>query len=171
VKDVVTVDANGKKNVIIYALNKEQGWVQVDGKTQPIPDTMRSELREATHFARLSGLSGVKDPGQQATALPPTQIGGRTALGVKISARGFRDVSLYFDKETAILVKAEHQVMDNAANQLVLEERFYSGWKDTNGLKLPSHVEVLRDGKRYMAADAVEMQVLEKLEDGLFAKP
>jgi hypothetical protein len=170
-REVLSVEAEGKKSVIVYTLSNGQGWIQVDGKTQAMPEAMLTELQEATHFARIAGLSGLKDAGKQASALPPTEIGGRTALGVKLAVRGFRDVNLYFDKQTAFLLKAEHQVMDTAARQLILEERYYSAWKDVNGLKLPSHVEVLRDGKRFMAADAVEMQALERLDDTLFAKP
>lgn len=170
-RDLLVVEADGKRSTVVYGFDGDSGWIVIDGDPKPLPDAMKTELKEAANVVRLSGLSGVFTPGTEAAALPALEVSGRPALGVRLSTKGFRDVALYFDKESGLLVKAEHPVLDSATKKMIREERFYSGWKDVRGLKVPTHVEIVRDGKKFMVADATEMEVLERLEDTLFSRP
>lgn len=170
-RDVLTVEAEGKRSTIVYGFDGESGWIVIDGKPNALPEAMKLELKETAHLVRLSGLSSVLAPGTEATLLPPIELAGRPALGVRLSTRGYRDIALYFDKQSGLLVKAEHQALDSATQKLIKEERFYSGWKDVNGLRTPTHVEIFREGKKFMQADAMQLEVLEKLDVGLFRRP
>ena len=170
-RDVLTIEAEGKRSTIAYGFDGEAGWIVVDGKPNALPEAMKAELKEAAHLARVTGLSGVLAPGIEAAALPAIDVAGRPALGVRVASKGHRDIALYFDKESGLLVKAEHQIMDAGTRKLVKEERYYGGWKDVKGLRTPAQVAILRDGKKFMQAEAVELEVLEKLDVGLFRQP
>jgi hypothetical protein len=171
VRDVLTVEAEGRKTTIVYGLNGDEGWMQVNGQPKAVPAEMLTELKESAHLVRMSGLGGVLAADTQATLLPAVQVGGRPALGVRIAVKGHREIGLYFDREMGLLVKAEHDALDAASRKMVKEERFYGAWKEVNGLKIPTRVEVLRDGKKFMQAESTEVEVLERLEDGIFTRP
>ncbi len=171
VRDWFTIDADGKRTSITYGLNGDQGWILSEGQVKPLPEALLAEMKEAAHLACVSGLTGVKGPENQLTPLPAIAVAGRTALGVKLSCRGYRDVALYFDRETGLLVKVEHAVLNPTTRQPMKEERFFSAWHEVSGLKTPTHVEVLRDGKKYMESDVIEMSAMERLDERLFARP
>jgi hypothetical protein len=171
IRDVLTVEADGKRSTITCGFDGDNGWALLEGKATALPESMKAELKEAAHLARLSGLHGVLAPGTETAALPAIEVGGRSAVGVRVATKGYRDVSLYFDKESGLLVKAEHPVLDAATQKLVKEERFYGGWKVIHGLRTPTQVVIIRDGKKFMQAEAVEVEVLEKLDAGLFRRP
>jgi hypothetical protein len=170
-RDVLAVETDGKRSTIAYGFDGENGWIVIDGKPTSLPETMKSELKETAHLVRLSGLATVLAPGTDAALLAPIELAGRPTLGVRLSTRGYRDIALFFDKQTGLLVKAEHQALDSATQKLVKEERFYSDWKDVNGLRTPTHVEIFREGKKFMQADAVQVEMLEKLDAALFRQP
>jgi hypothetical protein len=170
-RDVLTIEVDGKKTTVVYSLSGEDGWMQADGKQRALPAPLLAELKESAHLAGLSGLHGVLAAETQAAKLPAAQIAERPALGVRLSVKGHRDVDLYFDKETALLVKAEHAVLDSPTGKMVKEERFYSKWKEVKGLKLPTHVAILRDAKKFLEAEATDVEVLERIDDKLFTTP
>jgi hypothetical protein len=89
-----------------------------------------------------------------------------------VSHQGHRDVSLYFDKETGLLVKSVQTVKaQELGGQEVKQEFFQKDYKEVGGVKVPTKHVFLRDGKKYVEAEGTEIKLLEKLDDGTFGKP
>ena len=95
----------------------------------------------------------------------------RAALGVKVSSKGHRDVDLYFDKETGLLVKTETRVKMDGSDVEVQEESFASEYKEVQGTKQAMKFTVKRDGKLFVEGEATELTLSEKLDASTFAKP
>ena len=171
IKEITYVDVLGRKSTIISVWNGTEGWIIVDGEAQELSDKKLIELKEAAHLARVSRLAGLKNKDYQLAALAEIQVGDRPAAGVKISAKGYRDLNLYFDKETGLLVKSERKTLDIVSDDLVNEETYYSGWKEIDGLKTPMSVLVQRDGKKLLESEAFEVKFLDRLDESIFAKP
>jgi hypothetical protein len=113
----------------------------------------------------------LKDKQFKLATIGEIKVEKRTALGVKVSSKGHRDVDLYFDKETGLLVKTEHIAKDDMSGQEVTEESFPSDYKDVQGTKQPMKFVVKRSGKLFMDGEATEVKMYEKLDASLFEKP
>ena len=79
-------------------------------------------------------------------------------------------VTLYFDKETGLLVKREATVKDlGTDDKEVLEEAVISDYKEADGRKYHTRVVVTRDGKTYYGSEVSMPREVETPQ--LFDKP
>lgn len=171
IKETMSANVEGVTRIFVTILNGDKASIQVDGKAQEVSEKLLAELKESAHLAQVSRFIGLKDKPYELTALPEAQVNGKPAVGVKIAAKGQRDLQFYFDKDSGLLVKTERKVLDVRTDQLVTEESIFSGWKEMDGLQTPMRLVVNRNGKKFMEAEATEVRHLEKLEDAVFAKP
>lgn len=171
IKEIMVAEVNGKKSTIVTLLNGDKGSIFVDGQPQEVNDKVLAELKEAAHLARVSRFVGLKDKTYELSVLPEIKLEGKPAVGIKVSAKGLRDIQLYFDKDSGLLVKSDRKALDIKSDQLVMEESHFAVFKDIDGLKTPTQVTVYRDGKKFMEANATDIKHLERLDDNIFAKP
>src|SRR5207248_11447730 len=90
----------------------------------------------------------LKDKAFTLTTIGEVEVEKRPALGVKVSSKGHRDVDLYFDKESGLLVKTETRLKDEGGQE-VMAETFLRDYKDVEGTKHAMKFAVHRDGKLY----------------------
>ena len=76
------------------------------------------------------------------------ELGLSDENGVKVSSKKHRDLKMFFDKETGLLVKTEH-TLEDGGKELVQEE-YYSEFKETDGYKRPTKLLVFRKGKKLL---------------------
>src|SRR5262249_59932138 len=98
------------------------------------------------------------------------KVKDRPALGVRIASKGHKDASLWFDKETGLLVKAEYTMLNNQKKE-VPQEEYFSDFKEVGGIKRPMKVVAFQDGKKLMDAEITDVQSPDKIADSEFAKP
>src|SRR5262249_52933043 len=105
--------------------------------------------------------------------LGDVQVDDKPAVGVRVSKEGQRDVNLYFDKASNLVVKTEHQVKDvkGGGNKEMSQESFLSEYKNFQEAKFPPKVVIKREGKLYVEATMSELQLVESFDDSVFAKP
>ena len=91
---------------------------------------------------------------------------------MQVTKKGKRDVNLYFDKKTNLLVKAEYRALDPFTLQEVAQEKLFSGYKElVPGLKMASKELINSDGKRFMDMEITELRQVERHDDSVFARP
>src|SRR5438445_725224 len=90
--------------------------------------------RDSTHF-RFGRLGFVKEKGVELSSLAETKVDGKPAVGVVVKSKGHRDVKLYFDKASGLLVKREHPVVDPSTGKEVVQEVLFRDYQDKDGLK------------------------------------
>jgi len=124
------------------------------------------------HASWITSLTPLNDPAYKLTLDKDTEINGKKAVAVKVRRENRRDVTLWFDPATNLLVKSAYLVKSpEMANKEVLEEVLMEQMQDVNGLKLPLKVVIHRDGKKFVEATLENYQILDQAKDVHFAKP
>lgn len=170
-REVFEGEVNNQKLTIITVYNRNKGWISINGQTQEMDEKLLAEMKEVANLLRASRLTILKDKLYTLAPLGEAKVEGRAAIGIKVSAKGYRDINFFFDKETGLIVKTERRALDVMTGQEYTEERFALDYKDRDGLKVPTRARVQKDGKKLMDAEILEYKALDKLDESEFAKP
>lgn len=164
-------DAGGQKAKMIAVVNKDKGWRDLNGNVMDMDKEQVTEAREGMYAQNVFRAVALKEKGYTFSPLGEVKVDKRPAVGVKVSHKGHRDVNLYFDPKSGLLVKTEARVKDEMTGQEVKQETFFSDYKESNGDKHPTKVVIKRDGQLYVEAENSDYKFAEKLDDSLFTKP
>ncbi len=167
----VEVEAGGQTIRFVIILNGNKGWTRIGDSTTDLDDDKLAETSEQAHAVWVASLAPLSGKGFTLATTGELLVADKPALGVKVSTKGRRDVTLYFDKQTGMLVKSESRAKDEATGQEVTEERFPSEYKDVQGTKKASKITTKRDGKLYVESEVTDLQLVDKLGAEVFAKP
>jgi hypothetical protein len=154
----------------ISVVDGDKGWIREDGKTRPMTAEELAEAKEDLHTDWVTSLAPL--PGKEFTLarLEPAKVSDRPAVGIRVSHKGFRDVDLYFDKETGLLVKKRIK-RPGPEGKDVENETVYSGVKDFGGVKSWTRFVTYLDGQKRHEAEITEARFLERLPADTFARP
>jgi hypothetical protein len=170
-KEVMELTVMDKKTTVTTVFNGKDGWIRADDKDVKVTDEILNELKEAAYLINLMQGVFLKDKAVKFSVVGEVQVKGKPALGVTASREGKKDINLFFDKKTGLIAKVESRRRDIMSGQEVTEERFITEYQDIAGRKVAKKVEVQRDGKALLEAEVLEVQILEKLDDGEFVQP
>jgi hypothetical protein len=168
-KSVFTFEVGGKKFTPTRVIDGDKGWIDVMGETQEMSKEVIAEMKEQWYAEGLDRLGFLKDKGLELSLLQEIKIENKPANGVLVRTKGHRDVKLYFDKETGLLVKRENK-LDEGGKEL-LQEVFFSDYEEKKGLKHYRKIVTHHDGKKFIEATVVELEYFDKLDSSVFAKP
>ena len=161
-------EINGTKTTQVQTLIGDKATILVNGEAMPLDENTRKEMKEQVYFEYISSLVPLREPSITLTSLGESKVEDKPAIGVKVSSKGHRDISLYFDKETALLSKASSQAFDPIGSKEVSQEIFFKDYKDLDGTKYPSKSLVTQDGKKVIQLETTEYKVSEKLDNSVF---
>ena len=153
-------------------LNGDKGWRQINGETvEMTPDQLK--IQQDDHYGGwVTTLLPLKDKKFKLATAGETKVADRTALGVRVSSDKHRDVTLYFDKQTGLLAKAEFRVIsEEQGGKEVNREILFSEYKEIEGAKMATKFLIKHDGEKFVEAEAIEFRPVGKLDDNVFAKP
>lgn len=174
-KNVMMLDINNKALAITQVYNGKKFWISVGGNTMEINDEkVLNEARESLLVEGAVALTAFLEKPYELNFIGEVKVKGKEALGIRISKKGQRDFSLYFDKKTHLVVKTEMRALDlegGAGFQEITQEKYLSDYRDKQGLKMPGRVEVHKDGVLFMDIELTEVNPVERLDDAVFAKP
>jgi hypothetical protein len=168
------VTVQGRSVTGNLVINGAKGWMKEgnSGTTQEIPKEFMPVLKEDFQAVRLAQrLLALKAKGVRLAPLGELKIGGRPALGVKATRKGFNDIDLYFDKETLLPVKAEIRLKEFKESMEVVHEFIFGDCKEVKGIKQFTKLKVKRDGKKLLEMELSDIDPQEKLDDAVFDKP
>jgi hypothetical protein len=116
----LTIEVAGEKTTLVRALHDGKGWEQNLGTVKAMPADELAEAMESAHVERvLSLLPLLKDRSFTLKALGRTKVNGTELDGLKVSAAGYRDVTLYFDPATGHVRRAEYREKPKAQGKEV----------------------------------------------------
>ncbi len=167
----VEVEAGGQKFRVLVVLNGDKGWTRMGDQTMEMDKDVLAEAREQAYAGWVATLEPLAGKQFTLATIGEVEIAKRPALGVKVTSKGRRDVDLYFDKATGLLVKTETRVKDEGSGQEVTEEMFPGEYKEVDGTKQSMKFTVKRDGKPYLDGEVTDYQLVEKMDASVFAKP
>jgi hypothetical protein len=178
-RSVNSFDVMGQKDSVGIVYDGEKAWMTPTSGRQKQPPrpgaeptgALLDEVRQLLHARRVESLLPLlRDKTFELSALPEIKVGDKPALGVKVSAKGMRDCSLYFDKESGLLVRTARKSLDLFQKEVDLETT-YSAWQQFDGLKLPVKLVMHQSGKKLLEAELVEYKFLDKVDPAEFLKP
>jgi hypothetical protein len=170
-KSTSTVSLGGQKVTQTQAIVGDKGWTQVGSAAQDMPKDALAEMKEQKYAEDLDRLGFLKDASVELSFLGEAKVDSRPAVVVLVKSKGHRDVKLYFDKETGLLVKREHRVIDPAVGKEVVQEVVFGDYKETDGLKHYRTISAYRGGKKFIDAKVVEIEFFKTLDEKVFVKP
>lgn len=170
-KDNMELSIAGQKVSIITILNGKDISIEAGGKAVDATDNIKASINEALDMVSVARLAPLlKDKTYELSYFGEAKVEDKPALGVRISAKGKKDITIFFDKKTGLMAKVEHRTTDPNSGAEVNQERIFLEYKEKDGIPIPKKVMVKQDGKTFIEAEAVEFTYLEKVDDGEFKK-
>jgi hypothetical protein len=170
-KEVTELTVMGQNVTIRSVYNGKDAWIRAGDTDVPVTDEIKAEFKDAVHSMGLVQGVLLKEKGVKLALLGEAKVKDKPAVGVTVSREGSKDVNLFFDKATGLIVKVEMRKRDLMSGQEVTEERFITEYQEAAGRKVAKKIEVVRDGKPYLEAELTDVQILEKVDDGEFVQP
>ena len=160
-----------RKALFVQVLNGDKVSFSIDGQPQKVDDGLATEVRETMQLNRVIRLVPLlTDKSYTLRPLGEVKIEDQPALGVKATAKGRREVRLFFHKTSGLLIKTEH-LMEDDAGKTVIQEELYGDFKDDQGYKRPMKITAFRNGKKIMEAAVLDVKYLDKLDEDEFVQP
>jgi hypothetical protein len=169
-KVALELEAGGAKLRFVQVLNRNKGWVKFGDDTQEMDKAELATAREEAYSEWVASLLPLDDKAFELSPLGEITIDKKPAVGVRVSRKGHTDVNLYFDKKTNLLVKTESRIKDENEQEMT-EETFSSDYKEVQGTKQAMKFVIKHDGKLHLDGKMTELELVEKQEDSVFAKP
>lgn len=166
-----TTDLRGKRLHVVQVFDGNKGWRIQGGIPKPADDRTLvnwKELAHATHVGTLTPLLAA-DKGYTLTLLGEIEVKGKKAVGVKVAYKGRRDVTLYFDRASGLLVRKAFQ--PRPGGKEAVQDEVYSDFKEAEGVKRPGHVTVSLGGIPHAEIDVTLTRFPDRLDDKTFREP
>jgi outer membrane lipoprotein-sorting protein len=172
-KKVMTLEKDGKSADIVQVYDGKSFWVKNPGsETKEITDEkILKELKESLEAEGGGSLPAYLKPPYELDALGEVKVKDKDAVGIRVSKKGSRDLSYYFDKKTNLIVKVENRGLDPTGQKEVGIEKFILAYQEKEGMKVAKRVVIYSDGELFMDLELLDVQVFEKLDNSTFAKP
>lgn len=168
------IEFSGNTFEAVYVVSGESSWVLVNGAVQENANDQPGQALREMNRMWVSSLNPLLcAEGYKLSTAKEQQVNGKPAAGVEVREGQRPVVTLYFDKETGLLVKSAARVNDITTGDTdVLEEAVLSGYKETaDGRKYHTRTTVTRDDKAFYTSERTEPKVLKQADPKLFEKP
>jgi hypothetical protein len=144
----VNLEIQNNKIDVVTVYDGKKMWVSTMGKTMEIKDErILKETREELQTELAGDFIEFLDKPYELSAIGEVKVKNKDAVGIRVSKKGQRDMSFFFDKQANLLVKIETRTNDLQSGQEVTQEKFIVGYQDQNGLKVARRVQIHKDGK------------------------
>jgi hypothetical protein len=170
----IVVKQKDLKFTLTEVVNGDKGWKKLgEDKAAPMAKDVLAEERQRMYCNWVATLAPLLDKGFQLTPLPAAKVAGQEAVGFRVSHTGHRDVKLYFDKKSHLLVKSEMTVknVEDGSDKELPQEILYSEYKEFGGARWATKLSILHGGKKYVEVQFSEIRPAEKLDASVFAEP
>ena len=169
----ITVAFQGQTVNLVVVVNGEKTWYLLNGQTQEGDGPQLAATLGEMNRMWATALTPLLTDGEfQLSTTKEKMVNGKPAAGVAVRNGKRPVVTLYFDKDSGLLVKREATVKDETTDgKEVLEEVILSDYKEADGQKYHTKVVVTRDGKPWYRSEVSKPSVVEKPDPKLFDKP
>jgi hypothetical protein len=162
----------GNKVKGVTVLVGDKGWRDFGGmKMEMDKDAVANEKRNVYLQLVAATVVPLKGKGFKVEGLAGEEkVGGKPAVGLKVTGPDGKDFKLYFDKESGLPVKQVAKVVGFMGEEFT-QETTLGNYKDFGGIKKATKVESTRDGQKFLAQQITEFKALDKVDPKTFAEP
>jgi hypothetical protein len=171
IKDSLELSIGGQKITVATLMNGDTISIEAAGKAIDVTDDIKKAMKDAQRMMAVARLTPLlKDKSFELTLFGEAKVEDKPAIGVRVSAKGKKDIPLFFDKKTNLLVKLEHRTVEAGSGNEINEERIIQEYQMKDGIPAPKKVLIKHDGKTFLEAESVDFTYLEKIDDSEFKK-
>lgn len=155
----------------IVVLSGDKGWRKFGDNAGDIEgDRLASEKRGIYLHVIPITLMPLRGKGFKVESAGEEKVGDKPAAILKITGPDGKDFTLSFDKESGLPVKQVARVL-GFQGQEYTQETTFADYKDFDGIKKATKIEVKRDGEKFQTFEITEFKVLEKVDPEVFTEP
>jgi hypothetical protein len=163
-----TISVGGQEISLVQIANGGKLSVNVNGMAIPLDDDKLAEAKAGVYASSLTQLTPLLTDKFTLKAGGEAAVDGKPAVGVVVSSKDQKDITLYFDKESGKLVKTVRKAKDDEGNE-VDRETVYSDYKAVEGIQVPHKEVVTMGGKKALEFRVEKSEALEKVDESEFA--
>jgi hypothetical protein len=158
--------------MFLQIIDGNKGWRKIQDKTEDLDKDMIAEAKEQMNASNITHLVCLKDKEYKLSPLGEVKVGDRPSIGIRVERKGYRDVSLFFDKDKNLLLQMETRGKDlmRGGEEYTATTR-YDDYKEVEGMRVAHKVTIEHDGKLFVEGETTDVKLSEKLDDSLFEKP
>jgi hypothetical protein len=164
----------GEVNKTVRVMCGDIGWYSEGEIITDLGDADYAEEKDTAHteWGALR-LYPFREKGYRLTLLGEVEIDGKAAVGIKVTHKDHRDLGLYFDKGTTLLLKLEDEPkdMNHFPYKRVVRETFLSDYREVNNIQRAYKMTVKTGGELFLKQEVTGFKIVEKLDENKFAKP
>ena len=157
------------KENLLMCLEGDTGWSIASGFPIDLSKEKIVELKEESYFLQVTNLVSLLGPSSKLTSLGESKLMNKSVLGVKVSLAGGPEVSLYFDKETNLLTKAERKGKQSGVE--ILKGVQYSEYQTFGAVKFATKETHFLGGNKFVENNNITYTTLDKVDASVFKKP
>lgn len=162
---------NGNAVKVVSVLDGGKGWRKFgDDTTEMDEAALANEKRNAYLQVVPITILPLKGKDFKVEAAGEEKVGDKPAAVVKATGPDGKGFTLYFDKQSGLLVKQVATVAGFGGEEAAQETTF-ADYKDFGGIKKATKIEAKRDGTVFLKMDIADFKALDKAEPDTFAEP
>ena len=158
---------------VTVVVDGTKGWRKFgDNGGELEGDGLANEKRFAYLYAIPVTLVALKGKGFKCETAGEEKVGDKPAAVLKVTGPDGKDFKLSFDKESGLPVKlVANNMLGFGGNDDYTLEMTFGNYKDFDGIKKSTKLEMKRDGEAFQKWDITEFKVLDKVEADTFTEP
>jgi hypothetical protein len=166
------IEVAGKTINVVTVFDGKTFWASSMGNTTEVKDEKTiDEVKQSMLSEGGSGLVDILKAPFELSAIGEAKVKDKDTFGIRVSKKGQRDLSYFFDKKTHLLAKTETRNYDPQTAKEVTQEKIITEYQDKNGIKVGKRVEILKDGEMFMDLEITDIDLRDKLDPSTFQMP
>lgn len=167
-RETAELEVMGQKIVTDTIINGGRISVKANGMDAPVPETIKDSIKEAGHVLQVMRLVGLSSKDFTLATIGDGMVEGKPAIGIKVSKKDRRDIDIWFDKQSHLVVKVERKTASPVDGQEINEERIITEYKKGDKGPEVKRVIVKHDGKLFVEMEVLEAKTLETPDENQF---
>lgn len=161
----------GNKVKGVTVLAKDKGWRKFGDNLRELEgEALANEKRTVYLQVVPMTLLPLKDKAFKVEAAGDKQVGGKPAVGLKVTGPDRKDFTLFFDKESGLPVLLVAKVVGFNGDEYTQETSF-SDYKELGGIQKATKIVSKRDGEKFIESQVTEFKALDKVDPKTFEEP
>ena len=161
----------GNKVKGVTVLAGDKGWRKFGDMAMPLGKDAVANQKRGLYLQMVPvTLVPLTGKGFKVAAAGEEKVGGKPAVGIKVTGPDSKDFKLFFDKESGLPVKLVAKVVGFMGDEFTQETTF-ADYKDFKGIKKATKIENKRDGEKFLTIQVTDFRVLDKVDAKMFAEP
>jgi len=164
-------DFNGNNFQGITVVSGDKGWRKFGPNLMPLDaESLANEKRTIYLVACHMNLLHLKEKGFKLEPAVGGDVDGKPADAIKVTGPDGKEATLYFDKQSGLLVRQVARVAGWMGDEYT-QEATYHDHKEFDGIKVATRATIKRDGEEFVKQEIQEVKFLDKAPAGSFEEP